>query len=86
MIPIIMRKNILAKIPRSAIVGADSNPEDFCCTNFGRPAIIFIKINKDGPLPTPFSVICSENHIIIIDPAANARVICATKVASQLKT
>ena len=71
---------------KSEIVGDVTAIADFCCTNFGRPAIIFINISKEGPFPTPFSVICSENHIIIIDPVAKAKDIWTTKVVSQLKT
>ena len=81
-----MRKNILANTPRSIIVGLGVITADFCCTNLGSPAIILINISNEGPFHTPFSVICSENHIIIIDPVANARDIWNTKVVSQLKT
>ena len=86
MIPIIIKKNITANTVKSVTVGVDIIEDDFCCISFGKPAIIFININKEGPLPTPFSVICSENHIIIIDPVASAKDICITKFISQLNT
>jgi hypothetical protein len=38
---------------------------------FGNEELMFTKMNKEVPLPIPFSVINSLNHKIITEPVVN---------------